>query len=409
MKRRIIAFAALFLFSAGIYFLLYHKDKNLNFIPENADAVILIDKKKLTRQYLSAFIAHPSQWFDKSSDSEKKRSVFNAGLKIPDFLQIFHLKNSKLTEWYTVFEIENAQKLSAFLKEYNFKKSGQNLYIKNQFYIKIENQKCFAGIFGQSFEKIGKPLKGIFRDKKLNADHFMEKGTGSLSFISGTRTRNFSIELKDHVIEIKNPSNSESYTSFISQLSKEDLFINAELDKENIKGFDKVLPDFFKDLSEVNYLKMNAKLKQVKDTIISYGYDDDFNEIEKISYQEIVQPDYMIQLETQDPAKTWKYFKSGNLINDKNEFTGIPFQPNKVYQSDNSLLIKSVTEQNLHSQKKGQNFILIKNNPLLFSFYKGLNDFQFLKDIEYFFYGNKGQDFFLKLKLKDEKLPLILQ
>jgi len=76
MKRRIIAFAALFLFSAGIYFLLYHKDKNLNFIPENADAVILIDKKKLTKQYLSAFIAHPSQWFDKSSDSEKKRSVF---------------------------------------------------------------------------------------------------------------------------------------------------------------------------------------------------------------------------------------------------------------------------------------------------------------------------------------------
>lgn len=409
MKRRIIAFAALFLFSAGIYFLLYHKDKNLNFIPENADAVILIDKKKLTRQYLSVLIAHPSQWFDKSSDSEKKRSVFNAGLKIPDFLQIFHLKNSKLTEWYTVFEIENPQKLSAFLKEYNFKKSGQNLYIKNQFYIKIENQKCFAGIFAQSFEKIGKPLKGIFRNKKLNADHFMEEGTGSLSFISGTRIRNFSIELKDHEIEIKNPSNAESYASFISQLSKEDLFINAELDKENIKVFDKVLPDFFKDFSEVNYLKMNAKLKQVKDTIISYGYDDDFNEIEKISYQEIVQPDYMIQLETQDPAKTWKYFKSGNLINDKNEFTGIPFQPNKVYQSDNSLLIKSVTEQNLHSQKKGQNFILIKNNPLLFSFYKGLNDFQFLKDIEYFFYGNKGQDFFLKLKLKDEKLPLILQ
>jgi len=278
----------------------------------------------------------------------------------------------------------------------------------NQFYIKIENQKCFAGIFGQSFEKIGKPLKGIFRDKKLNADHFMEEGTGSLSFISGTRTRNFSIKLKDHEIEIKNPSNSESYTSFILQLSKEDLFINAELDKENIKVFDKVLPDFLKDLSEVNYLKMNAKLKQVKDTIISYGYDDDFNEIEKISYQKIVQPDYMIQLETQDPAKTWKYFKSGNLINDKNEFTGIPFQPNKVYQSDNSLVIKSVTEQNLHSQKKGQNFILIKNDPLLFSFYKGLNDFQFLKDIEYFFYGNKGQDFFLKLKLKDKKLPLIL-
>ncbi|QQV02366.1 MULTISPECIES: hypothetical protein [Chryseobacterium] len=409
MKRRIIAFAVLFLFSAGIYFLLYHKDKNLNFIPENADAMILIDKKKLTRQYLSAFIAHPSQWFIESSESEKKRSVFKAGLKIPDFLQIFHLKNSKLTEWYAVFDIENPQKLLVFLKEHKFKNLGQNLYIKDMLYIKIADQKCYAGISGHDFEKIGRPLNGIFGDKKLNADHFMEEGTGSLSFISGTRTRNFSIELKDREIEIKNASNIENYASFISQLSKEDLFINAELNKENIKVFNKVLPDFFKDLSEVNHLKMNAKLKQVKDTIISYGYDDDFNEIEEISYQEIVQPDYMIQLETQDPAKIWKHFRSENLINDKNEFTGIPFQPNRVYQSDNGIVIKSVTEQSLHSQKKGKNFILIKNDPLLFSFSKGLNDFKYLKDIEYFFYGNKGQDFFLTLKLKDQKLPLILQ
>lgn len=409
MKRRIIAFAVLFLFSAGIYFLLYHKDKNLNFIPENADAMILIDKKKLTRQYLSAFIAHPSQWFIESSESEKKRSVFNAGLKIPDFLQIFHLKNSKLTEWYAVFDIENPQKLLAFLKEHKFKNLGQNLYIKDMLYIKIADQKCYVGIFGHDFEKIGRPLNGIFGGKKLNADHFMEEGTGSLSFISGTRTCNFSIELKDREIEIKNASNIENYASFISQLSKEDLFINAELNKENIKVFNKVLPDFFKDLSEVNHLKMNAKLKQVKDTIISYGYDDDFNEIEEISYQEIVQPDYMIQLETQDPAKTWKHFRSENLINDKNEFTGIPFQPNRVYQSDNGIVIKSVTEQSLHSQKKGKNFILIKNDPLLFSFSKGLNDFKYLKDIEYFFYGNNEQNFFLTLKLKDQKLPLILQ
>ncbi|SDM04304.1 hypothetical protein [Chryseobacterium taihuense] len=409
MKRRIIAFAVLFLFSAGIYFLLYHKDKNLNFIPENADAMILIDKKKLTRQYLSAFIAHPSHWFIESSESEKKRSVFNAGLKIPDFLQIFHLKNSKLTEWYAVFDIENPQKLLVFLKEHKFKSLGQNLYIKDMLYIKIADQKCFAGISGHDFENIGRPLNGIFGGKKLNADHFMEEGTGSLSFISGTRTRNFSIELKDREIEIKNASNIENYASFISQLSKEDLFINAELDKENIKVFNKVLPDFFKDLSEVNYLKMNVKIKQVKDTIISYGYDDDFNEIEKISYQEIVQPDYMIQLETQDPAKIWKHFRSENLINDKNEFTGIPFQPNRVYQSDNGIVIKSVTEQSLHSQKKGKNFILIKNDPMLFYFSKGLNDFKYLKDIEYFFYGNNEQNFFLTLKLKDQKLPLILQ
>lgn len=409
MKRRIIAFAVLFLFSAGIYFLLYHKDKNLNFIPENADAMILIDKKKLTRQYLSAFIAHPSQWFIESSESEKKRSVFNAGLKIPDFLQIFHLKNSKLTEWYAVFDIENPPKLLVFLKEHKFKNLGQNLYIKDMLYIKIADQKCYAGISGHDFEKIGRPLNGIFEGKKLNADHFMEEGTGSLSFISGTRTRNFSIKLKDREIEIKNASNIENYASFISQLSKEDLFINAELNKENIKVFNKVLPDFFKDLSEVNHLKMNAKLKQVKDTIISYGYDDDFNEIEEISYQEIVQPDYMIQLETQDPTKIWKHFRSENLINDKNEFTGIPFQPNRVYQSDNGIVIKSVTEQSLHSQKKGKNFILIKNDPLLFSFSKGLNDFKYLKDIEYFFYGNNEQNFFLTLKLKDQKLPLILQ
>ncbi|WP_144283167.1 hypothetical protein [Chryseobacterium echinoideorum] len=409
MRRKIIAFSILFFLSAGIYLLLYHKDKSLNFIPENADAIILIDKKKLTRQYLSAFITHPSEWFGKSSEDREKGSVFDAGLKIPDFLQIFHLKNSKLTEWYSVFEIEDQEKLSVFLKERKFKKLGQNLYRKDQVYIKIENKKCFAGISGKIFDKIGKPLYKRFRDKNLNADRFTGEGIGSFSFVSETRTRNFSIVLKDHEIEINNNSGVGNYASFISQLCKEDLFINAELDKENIKVFDKVLPDFFKDLHEVNYLKINAKLKQVNDTVISYGYDDDFNEIEQVSYQEIVQPDYIIQIETQNHEKTWNYFKSKKWINDKNEFIGIPFQPNKVYESDNNIVIKSMARQNWLSQKKGQNFILIKNDPLLFSFFKGLNEFRFLKKTEYIFYENKGQNYFLKLKLKDEKLPLILQ
>lgn len=408
MKPKKIGLVLIVLLSVGIYFLLYHKDKSLKFIPENSDAVILIDKKKLIRQYISALAVHPSEWFGSRKKEQKQISIFNSGIKIPDYVQIFHLKNSKLNEWYSVFEIESQEKLSAFLKGRKFQNLGNNLYRKDFFYIKIENNLCIAGT-SKNLDIVGKSFYGNSRTKILNADVFMEEGIGSVAFISESRTSNISIELKDNRIEFKKGDGYQHFLSLISELNKENLFINADLDQENLSLVSRIFPTISKDSLKMNRLKMNAKLELKNDTIITYGYDEDFNEVQKLSYQKIVQPEYFVQIETKNKDEVWNYFKNKKWLNDKNEFVAIPFQPNTASKTKNGIEIKSQQNSALPITHKNKNFVLVKNDPLLFSLFKGLNDFKLLKNTEYLFYGNDKQSFFLTLKFKDKELPLILQ
>lgn len=396
------------LLSAGVYFLFFHKDKNLKYIPENADIVVVVDVKKATRQYISSFLKHPSKWFEDGEKNKMKISISNSGLKIPDFLQVFHLKNTKISEWYTIFEINDKAKLSSFLKERKFISDGKGLFKNNQLFIKIEDGKCIVGTSDLNFKNIGKPFSQKFRNGILNADSFINEGLGSVSFISELRTQNFSIHLKNDEIEIKNEQNSANFESLISDLNKETQFLNVELNSENIKKISSIFKGNLTDSALVNHLKMSANLSKVNDTIVSYGYDDQFNEIEKISYQKIVQPNYEILLQTSNPDKTWNYFQQKNWINAQNQFTAIPFQPNLISKSKNQLAIKSTQKGVKLSETKNQNYIFIKNSPLLFSSFKTLNN-PIFKDIEYLFYRNKNLDYALKIKFKKEKYPLILR
>ncbi|WP_435525405.1 hypothetical protein [Chryseobacterium indoltheticum] len=327
---------------------------------------------------------------------------------MPDFLQIFHLNNTKISEWYTVIEIKDKTKFSEFLKNRQFVNHGKDQFKNSQFFIKIDGEKCIVGTSSLNFNNIGKTFSQKFRNRVLNADSFMHDGLGSISFISELRTQNFSVDLKDDEIEIKNEQNSIDFESLISDLNNETQFLNAELDSENIKKISTVFKENISDSLLANHLKMSANLVAVNDTVISYGYDDNFNEIEKISYQKIVQPDYEILLQSSNPNKTLEYFQRKKWMNAQNQFTAIPFQPNLISSDKNEVYIKSTRKPVALNETKRQNYIFIKNNPLLFSSFKTLNN-PFFKEIKYLFYGNKNQDYTMKIKFKKEKYPLILR
>lgn len=408
MKKKYIFLVIIILLSVGVYFVLFHKDKSLKYIPENADVIVLVDVKKAKRQYISSYLMHPSKWFEEKKEKKNKISITDSGLEIPDFLQIFHLNNTKISEWYTVLEINDKEKLSAFLKDRKFINDEKGIFKSNQFFVKINGEKCIVGTSDLNFNNIGKPFSEKFRNNVLNADSFMDDGLGSISFISELRTQNFSIDLKDDEIEIKNKQNSTNFESLISDLYKKTQFLDAELDSENIKKIGSVFKENLTDSASVNHLKMGTNLTQVNDTIVSYEYDDNFNEIEKISYQKIVQPDYEIVLQTSNPEKAWTYFQNKKWINAQNQFTAIPFQPNLIGINKNRISIKSTQKSVKLNETKKQNYIFIKNNPLLFSSFKTLNN-QFFKNVEYIFCGNKNKDYTVKIKFKKQKYPLILR
>lgn len=408
MNRKKIIVPLVLLLAIACYFVFFHKDKTLKFIPENADAVVLVDVKKLTRQYVSSFITHPSQWFGGKKTDHGGISVLDSGVKIPDFVQIFHLENTGFSHWYTIIELKDRQQFLSFLKKQKFINIGRDLFQRDHIFLTIEGDHCIVGTSGRDFASANKMILQSSVKKNHNADQFIEGTTGSISFISGQKIQNFAVGLKDDEIEIKNTPKTEIFTNILAKVQQKARFLEIELDAENVKNFTSFFNKGNSDIPEITHYKATAELEQVSDTIVTYGYDDNFNEIEKKTFQKITQPNYVISLQSSNPEKAWEYFQNKKWINTQNQFTVIPFQPNSIRKNKDGIVIQSTRNPVQISPNLRGNYIFIKNDALLSSSVSFINK-GIISTIDYIFYGNKAQDYYIKLKGKKGKLPLILQ
>lgn len=132
MSKKKIIVPLILILAAAVYWIFFHKDKTLKFIPENTDAVVVIDVKKLTGQYLFSLATHPSKWSGSPTKDNRSVSFKNSGIRVPDFFQIFHVRDSKFSEWYSVLEIKDSRKFIAFLKSHQFIDKGNGNFQKDQ-------------------------------------------------------------------------------------------------------------------------------------------------------------------------------------------------------------------------------------------------------------------------------------
>lgn len=408
MKKKLFAFVLL-LFAGMMYFVFYHKQNTKIFSPQEADAIILIDTKKLTREYVYSLAGHPSLWFE--SKEKNKISFKESGVKIPDFLQVFHLKNSKVSNWYSVFELEDKKTFLLFLKQQKFTDLGNQMFRKDQVFIKILGGNLIIGSSNDDFERINNQLFHSSQANLFDADTLVTNGLGSIILNTKKGSHNLSVELRHDEIEIRNQSDSYDPFPAISKLLKTDSFLETEMDAENIKNFSSFFDKTFADSSSVNQIKASVHLEEVNDTIITYSYDDNFNEVEKKTFQKIIQPNYIIDFQSLNPEKTELYFQNKKWINAQKQFTAIPFQPNLITQQRKDFEIKSTRKPIQQSFNLNENYIFVKNNPLLLSFLNTLSpkEKKMISDIDYIFYGNRDQDYCLKVQFKKDDLPLILR
>jgi hypothetical protein len=321
------------------------------------------------------------------------------------------VKNTQFGEWYTILELEDEAQFSQFLKQNKFIKNGEKLFMKDGVFINIEEKTCIVGTSNAAIENIIKGFLSKSEVNILNADQFIKNSSGSISYISELKITNFLIDLNSDEIEIKSSEFKDDFESLISKLKKENHFLTSELDEKNVKNVLQLFNNDLKDSLQISYFKTNTELEQVNDTIISYGYDDNFNEIEKVSYQKIIQPNFIISLQSSDPDQTWKFFQNKKWINNQNQFTAIPIQPNKIVKREKEIIIQTTRKPLQLSQKQNENYIFIKNAKLFSSSFPQLNSNRkkLLSNIDYIFYGNKKQDYLVKIKLKKNKLPLLLR
>lgn len=411
MSKKKIIVPLILILAAAVYWIFFHKDKTLKFIPENTDAVVVIDVKKLTGQYLFSLVTHPSKWSGSPTKDNRSVSFKNSGIRVPDFFQIFHVRDTKFSEWYSVLELKDSRKFIAFLKSRQFIDKGNGNLQKDQIFIAIEKEYCIAGTSDQAFESIKKQLLQTPGNSKWNAGQLIHNTAASISFISGQKIQNFSVEVKDDEIEIRNSPDTEIFNSIASRLQKGNRFLEMELDAENVKNYARFFNKSLADSSDITYLRAAADLEQVNDTIISYEYDDDFNEIEKKTVQKITQPDYIVDLQSRIPGKTWEYFQAKKWINVQDQFTAIPFQPNMISKTSSGVIIQSTRKPVSLSPGVKENYILVRNNPLLFSSLKTLSETEkkIISGIDHILYVNKARDYRITVKAKKGELPLILR
>lgn len=408
MKKKL--FVLVFLLLAGtVYFVFYYQKDTKIFSPKEADAIILIDTKKLTREYVYSLVGHPSLWFD--SKGKNKISFRKSGVKIPDFLQVFHLKNTKVSNWYSVFELEDRKTFLSFLKQQKFTDLGNQMFRKDQVFIKILGKNLIIGSSSDDFERINNQLFHSSQANLFDADALVTNGLGSIILNTKKGSHNLSVELRHDEIEIRNQSDSYDPSPVISKLLKTNSFLETELDAENIKNFAFLFDKTFADSSSISKLKASVHLEEVNDTIITYSYDENFNEVEKKTSQKIIQPNYIIDFQSLNPEKTELYFQNKKWINAQKQFTAIPFQPNLITQQSKGFEIKSTRKPIQQSFNLNENYIFVKNNPLLLSFLKTLSskEKKMISDIDYIFYGNRDEDYYLKVQFKKDDLPLILR
>ena len=410
MKKKIIV-PLLLLLAVAVYFTAFHKDKDLLYIPDNADAVVLIDTKKLAGQYFFSWLTHPSEWSGNKTEPGGSGSLRDSGIRIPDFLQIFHMKDHKLSEWYSVLELNDPQRFIAFLKKQKFDDKGNNHFQKDQIFLSIDGNHCIAGTSDLAFEMIHQQLFQRGSRSARNAGELIQNSVGSISFVSGQKIHSFSIELRDDEMVIGDDSGPEVFQDIDSEIKKGNHFLQLELDRENLRMLSRFFSKSMVDSSQAISLKAAADLAQINDTIISYGYDDQFNEIEKKTFQKIIQPGYTIRIESRNAGKILDYFRSEKWINSENQFTAIPFQPNKISQNNNSVVIQSARNPIPLFPQLKENYILIRNTPLLYSSLKTLSkaEKKIISDIDYVLYRNRSGKSGIKIKAKKGELPLILR
>lgn len=405
MKKRTIFFLLILIVGITFFFLWFHKNKELKSIPKNADAVVLIDVKELKQQYFLTFLKNPFIWFGDSKIASK-----NNGLVIPDYIQIFHLKDSNFAEWYSVFEIKDKNSLIEFLIKKGFKISKNNIYTKESFSIKIEASKCVVGFSNPNFEtKVQQILNS--KNKLLNADQLINNSVASVSYFTKSKIHKFALYLNEDNIEIKTKSVQDVFSSQISDLDRQTQFLKMKLDSKNAKIVSNLFNDNLRDSIDINSVSAISELESVNDKIVSYAYDDDFNEVEKVSYQKLVQPSYKINVQSPETEKVWSYFQDKKWINADNQFTAIPFQPNLIEQKGNEIIIKSLRKPIESNQNLSGNYFFLKNSQLFETLLGTISKSgsKTISDLDYVFYGNKENYYYLKLKFKKEKLPILLR
>lgn len=248
-----------------------------NTIPDQAKTVLKIRIDQLIRNSIIENILDPAEWFRKRdstiiSISERKGS----GISIPANLFIFNLEEIP-GSWFTILTIKDDELASQFLQDrMKMTKTDSSYYTNNRNLeaAMVKNRLLIGYCPRDSKTQLSQLINNIdlyFGTPSAEWNDRLKTNTKDLSLLS----ERAEIELEKEGINI-----TFDFTLDKSKQSLQDLFrhLGVPLSETGMK----FLPDNISEPLEVNI----SGSVLIKDTILTYEYDDNFQKMERFTVRE---------------------------------------------------------------------------------------------------------------------------
>lgn len=340
-----------------------------NTVPDRATAIVQVKLRNLEKHVVFDAISHPAKYisFQPKKKKEKRFKKLTKAIEIPKTLFFYTGDGPLENVWFSnVLPLDDAEMFVGFLNDEKFDiaKNGQyKIFSKKNFYIAVNNESYILAyaekpltelsIFNKVFSPEGY-LEGT--DPKLAALKDNDADIVFLQSDNALLTANFN----DGKVEIAGKSNKLSeifgQPALIAAASEKNIaYFSGKLRgnlPENNWGYFNTVKRKFENFSHLKidsiapYLNgeiasVFAAVQQVKDTVVSYDYDDNFNQVETKKIVEREVPVFNLELGKKDTADAiFQYLNRHNAVMVESTdtiFTKIPLFPVKLDEKESAI------------------------------------------------------------------------
>ena len=369
-KWGLLLLAALLIFG---YFKLFYKTYSETVVAQSADCIVAVDVKRITNTVIWNFLTTPSQWKGISFSSKKDSAIsWKDMVELPDYLLAFHASNQPANIWHMLLTIKDKVAFENGITQYNFLKKASDKYtnIEAGIQLLVYDNKVLITTASDTLNQYTAPVtEELFTKKRFAAKENLEKAINLKSHVGlyltpsgglptgATLAANFDKE-KIKIDGECTPSVQYSFVEYDFNYAENALMnsgfthpspvvynlLDAATKDKISKSINLNIDSLFAPGNTAYHLNL-TDIKSRIDSAVTYSFDDEFNQVEKVVVNEVQEPAFKFTVTGNAASSLFNYFKNNNKIEVSD--TGNLFLPMPLVKSyctmqgSNQLLITS--------------------------------------------------------------------